>query len=280
MPGCSLPGGCASPVRPARQGRWFGPAQTAILIALLALTVARTTLGELPFGRRPLADAGAYAGHPVSRQLLTPTELTRVVSAVVIVALAAGWAWTGAMGQKRLTLHHGALAVGLVLLAVCLFVSAGRAANRREALNGAAEQISLLLAALMMMQLAREPWRRRLVLVVLAGVATMLAGKALFQLLVEIPEQIADFQAHGQELLATLGHAPGSPAARMFETRLREFTAKGWFGLANPFGSLLVPVFVDLWGMAGLPSSLLRRSSWTHSTTSGGRVSSDLRVAI
>ncbi|NQU76876.1 MAG: O-antigen ligase family protein, partial [Planctomycetes bacterium] len=223
---------------------------TCILAGLLALMASRVTLNEPTFRLYPLVEAGAFASVPTSAQIIAPAELIRVASAVVIFALAAIWAVTSIFGRRHLLLRHWPFAVFLAGLAVCLFVSAARAADRREALTTAAEQTSLLLAALLVMQLARAAWQRRLVLIVLAALAAMLGAKGLYQVLVEIPEQSADFQQHRAQSLVAVGRQAGSPEAQMLTTRIEERSAKGWFGLANPFGSLMVLVTLAAIGLA------------------------------
>ena len=235
---------------PTRQRPWLVGVRTAVLAALLAIVVARTTLNEPPFRRAPLAEAGAYADRPVDRQMHSAPELMRAASAVAIVALAAVWALTTALGPRRFTLHHAPFGIGLLVLAACLLASAYYAADRREACTTAAEQISLLLAAFLVMQLARRRWQRRLVLVTLVGAATMLGAKGLFQVLVEIPDQIADYRRHEAQRLAEAGHRVGTPGQRMFQARVTERTTKGWFGLANIYGSLMVLATLAAAGLA------------------------------
>lgn len=230
--------------------RWVDFVHLGILIAMLAMMVGRTMLTEPPFSTSPLKEAGAFAGVPLGEQIIASSELLRVGSAVLILALAAGWAVASAGSKRKFTLLHPMFGVWLVLLAACLFASASRAADTRQAINTALEQVSLLTAGFVVIQLARRAWQRRLVLVVLAGLATMLGAKGLYQVLVEIPDQVASFQENKAQQLAALRQAPDSPGARMFETRLRENSTKGWFGLANVFGTLMVLLTLAAVGLA------------------------------
>ncbi len=228
--------------RPARRsppGRTAGAmVETLLLVMLLAMTVARTALNEPPYRRAPLTEAGAYVGVPIAQQMFVPVQALRVAHAAIILALAAAWAIARAVRAERPALRHPLFGLGVVLLAGALLASAAGAADKREAFSTAVEQISLAAAAFLMMQLARAAWQRRLVLIVVVAVGVMLGAKALYQRYVELPQHIADFEANKSERLASVGHETGSPTAQMFETRLREGTAKGWFSLANVFGSL------------------------------------------
>ena len=228
---------------------WVERAHWVILAALLALMVARTTLSEPPFARAPLREAGAFAGIPLAEQIYSAPEVTRVASAVIIVAMASLWALTGAVGGG-LRLRGVWFGVILALLTGCLFASAAGACDRRAAFNTAAEQSSLLLAAWLAMQLCRSALRRRCVLIVLIALAALLGAKGAWQVLVEIPDQVADFQAHRGERLAQAGLEDDSTDSRLFEVRLRERTTKGWFALANVYGSLMILLTLAAAGVA------------------------------
>jgi len=223
--------------------------QLGLLVALLALTAARTTLGEPPFLRKPLAEAGAYADLSAEEQIQQPKELLRVGSAVVILGLTAAWA-ISLLRRGRAVVRHPVFGAAALVLTGFLLASAYQAGDRRQAINTALEQASLLMAAALAMQLAAARWHRRLVLVVIVAIAAMLGAKGLHQVAVEIPAQVADFERNKAERLTAMGHPADSPAAKMLETRLREPTTKGWFSLANPFGSLMVVAALAAAGLA------------------------------
>ena len=228
--------------------RWAATAQTALLVALLALTAARTTLGESPFKRSPLAEAGAFEILGPSAQIQMSSEVARIAAAVAIAILAAGWAVIGAI-QGRLEICRPWLAVLVIALAACLFASAAGAADKREALTTAAEQTALVLSAFLAIQLARAPWQRRLVLIVLAGLAGLQGAKGLYQVWVEIPDTISyHSQIDPRYLLAR--QQDDSPEQRLFEARLFERTTKGYFVLANVYGSLMILLTLAAAGLA------------------------------
>lgn len=237
----------AVPPGEPRAAAW---AQTILLVAILALMVARTMLGESPYSRRPMADAGAFDALPVSEQIHMPNEVARIAAAVAIIVLAAGWALAG-LAAGRLQIHRPLLGVLVLAVIAALFASAAGAADKREALTTAAEQSTLVLAAWLTIQLARPAWRRRLVLIVLVALAALQGAKGLYQVYVEIPSTLADWQAHRSASLAATGQTVQSPEQRLLEARVVERTAKGYFSLANPYGSMLIVLLLAAAGLAG-----------------------------
>ncbi len=222
---------------------------TLLLVALLGLAAGRATLNEPAFNPDPLTEAGAYSPLPAADQLYAPAELMRVAGAAAVLVLASAWA-IGSAIAGRLTLRWPLLAVLTATLGAALLASAHRATAGRSASVAGLEQFALLLGGLLAAQLADAPWRRRLALVVLAGLAVMLGAKGVYQVTTEIPEQWAAFQANRDAILLGQGLDPASPQAELYATRVREATAKGWFGLANPFGSLMVLTTLAAAGLA------------------------------
>lgn len=73
----------------------------------------------------------------------------------------------------------------------------------------------------------------------LLAVVAMLCAKGAYQALVEHPRVVASFDADPGAMLASKGWEPDSPSARLFERRLRQVEATGWFGLSNVYGSVV-----------------------------------------
>ncbi len=235
---------------PGRRSRWLRWTYGVIGAGLLALMVGRMMLNEPTFGRSPLSAAGAYHSLPVAEQIYTPYNVIRIASAVSILALAAAWAIATAFSSGRFVLRHPLFGAVLGALAAMLLISGHLAADRRAGLVTALEQTSLLLACFLAMQLTRAAWRRSLVIVILAGMATTLGLKGLYQATVEIPDQRVEFRANKADQLAAMNIAVDSPEATMYEARVQEITTKGWFSLANVFGSLMVLLTMAAIGIA------------------------------
>lgn len=216
----------------------------AAMACILAVMVARPFVAEAPFRTSQMV----FAVGPVAEIQKPPTELMRVTFAMVLLAGAALWA-LGQAFRRRLHLAGAALAVMVVAFAAWSLVSALSAADKRGALDAWVEQLAMLAAAVVVMQLARQQRRWGLVVVVLAALGATLAALSFQQVLYEVPQRIAEFRADPEKVLLRNGIVPGTPKAGMLEKRLVDPAATGYLGLANVFASLLI---VLLAGGAGL----------------------------
>jgi len=237
--------------------------RAAALVLLLAAAASRCFVPELPFqgsalemlpdramARAHLAGQAQPAApeNPLAYQA-DRSELARMTYAVLLLAAGVLWAIGGAI-EGRLEVRHGRLAAAIALLAVLSLASAMAASNRRSALDSWIEQLSLMAAAFLAIQLC--PVRRRFVtlVVVLAAVGATVAARSYWRVAVEAPQNVADFEAHRLERLAQFGWEADTPQAQVVEARLRDWSAKGFFGLANPFGSLLIVLGFAAAGLA------------------------------
>lgn len=93
---------------------------------------------------------------------------------------------------------------------------------------------------------ARERRLRTLVLAVLVTASVPLAFRGLSQYHIEHPRLVASFEADREARLAAVGIEPGSQAAAIYERRLRQPEATGWFGFSNVFGTIIAAAFVAL----------------------------------
>jgi hypothetical protein len=232
-------------------------------VLLLVAAASRCFVPELPFQGsalemlpgRAMARAGltgpaqpAAPENPLAYQA-DRSELARMTYAVLLLTAGVLWAIGGAI-EGRLEVRHGRLAAAIALLAVLSLASALAASNRRSALDSWIEQLSLMSAAFLAIQLC--PGRRRFVtlVVVLAAVGATVAARSYWQVAVEAPQNVADFEAHRLERLAQFGWEADTPQAQVVEARVRDWSAKGFFGLANPFGSLLIVLGFAAAGLA------------------------------
>jgi len=254
------PAAMVAPPLPAEAGRRGSRVHAAAFVLLLAGVAARCFVAELPFHGSALQflpdpSAGGVATRPVSAADnpsaydVDRTELSRVAFAVLLLGAVALWA-IGGVTAGRLTVRHGRLAAIAALLAAWSLIAAMAASNRRAALNGWLEQLALLAACFLAIQLCADRRRFALAVAVLVGVGATLAVKGFWQVGIEIPDRVADFDAHRLERLTEFGWAPGTPQARLIEARLRDNAITGFFSLANPFASLMVVPLLAAIGLA------------------------------
>ncbi|HET6427230.1 MAG TPA: O-antigen ligase family protein [Phycisphaerae bacterium] len=218
----------AGPSPVARRLEW------AALLCILAVLVARCFISEMPFRISELSTAPTPES-PYN----PPDELLRLIMATALLAAALLWALARAVGP-RATIRGPVMALGVIAFAGWSLLSARGAVDARGALTAWLEQVAILAAAVAMLNLAGDGRKWALVVVVLAALAGTMGVKAVFEVLVEVPERIGQFQADKVAQLARAGLRPGSPGARMFERRLTDPSALGFVALANVFASLLV----------------------------------------
>ena len=224
---------------PARLLEW------AALACILAVMVARVFVPEMPFRRAQVVFRfGSPAG--LKRPMV---ELIRLTFNIILLGAVSLWA-LGQVWRRRFRVGAPALGVLLVLFAAVSFASTTGAVDRRGAVHGWLEQVAILLAAFVMIQLARQRRRWALVAVVLAAIGVSMAFKGLAQVGWEESEHIASFQANPERALRQMGMEPGTPKARMFELRMLDRTVTGYFGLANMLASLLIILTAAAAGLA------------------------------
>lgn len=222
-------------------GRGRGLQSVAFAVLLTCLS-ARVVLSESAFRTSPLL--GVDLSGPVEgdgERVASPdrTELAGMTFVVLIFSAGALWL-AGAAVSGRLRVRCAPLGAAVAVFAAVSLASALGASDRRGALGFWAHQVSLMFAGFLAVQLCTDRRRFAVLLTVLAALGMMLAAKGIWQHLVEAPDRIVDFEANRDRILSGHGLGVGSPEAVMFESRLRDRAPLGFFGLANPFASLLI----------------------------------------
>jgi hypothetical protein len=112
--------------------------------------------------------------------------------------------------------------------------------------------LAALCAFAALAHLVRERSMRVIALSVLAALTAMLATRGAVQVLVEHPATVALYEETRSSFLADRGWLPDSSAALTYERRLRQPEASGWFGLSNPFSTMMGVGVLALAGLAVL----------------------------
>lgn len=108
---------------------------------------------------------------------------------------------------------------------------------------------SAMVGAWALLHAARDARVRRLLTVVIAGAALMYVARGMYHVLVEQPDLVRQFAQDPEAALAQNGLTPGTPAALMYERRLRHPDATGWFVFSNVYGThaaMALALFVAL----------------------------------
>jgi|GEM_PF-1923857 len=137
----------------------------------------------------------------------------------------------------------GTLAI-ITGLSAAAFADAIPAANHFAALIGACDFSMNLLAGWTVALLCNSPNRRAFALSVLASLGAVLAFKGLIQHFVELPQTMAEFSRHPDRWLAHLGIRPGSPAVKLFISRLKSHEVTGFGADNDQFGEALIPLIL------------------------------------
>lgn len=111
-------------------------------------------------------------------------------------------------------------------------------------------------AGLSLSVLARERGARALATGVLIGFLAMMVFRGVVQVFVEHALTLSMYDADPEGQLRAQGFEPGSAPALIYERRLRQAEATGWFGLSNVYGSLCAAGLV---GCAIALVTMLRR---------------------
>jgi len=106
--------------------------------------------------------------------------------------------------------------------------------------------LSSMVVAVTMAHLARDARLRTIALGALLAITAPLALRGAHQLLVEHPAMVAHYNATRDAFLADRGWSSDSAAARLYERRLRQPEATGWFGLSNVLSSMMGAAAVAL----------------------------------
>ena len=114
-----------------------------------------------------------------------------------------------------------------------------------------ADWLAAAVAAVGFAHAARAPGMRALILGGLLGMVTLLAVRGGVQFLFEHTQTVAMFDANKEVVLRSFGWEPGSIQAELYERRLRQPEATGWFGLANIFSAFMAIACVAALTTAG-----------------------------
>ena len=217
------------------------------LACILAVLTVRVFIGETFFRTSQIVVSPPRYSQPEAVSatpegpipLKPPTELARAGLSMILLVGFALWLTAKALQRKAQIRIEPIFIALLGLFIIWVFLSAREAIDKRGALTGAFTQVSILLAAAAIMDLARDKIRRILLVIILASLAGTMGIKALLEFFYEIPQRIEAYQADPAGQLAQIGITPNTPAARMFEKRVFDKAVLGYFGLANVFASLL-----------------------------------------
>jgi len=209
-------------------------AGTLVILAVIALRVLTTALTQSTFDMDPVAALGPQPG-------ITPAA-SLALDAVSLLGAAMVFAAMIASGRRVASFL-------LVLAALPIPVALFHAQRTFEDLWRGSAWCAAVIGAVALAHAVRNPGLRRAALAVLLGVVCALVVKGAGQILIEHPATIAEWDVNRAAFLAERGWDSDSAAARIFEERLRQAEASGWFGLANAFSTVMAATLITCAGL-------------------------------
>ncbi len=219
-----------------RQGIGDVLRQIAWLLILVVL-IGRMTFNESFMVSEPVNLNALLTDTPLDLDPINRELLARGLFSTLLLAAAGAWALalaTDPHARLRFPLWGGAIAT----FTICSAVSTVRAADAVQAWAVWWDQTTILLGGYVVAQLATRQRLRQWVLI-LAALATTLAVKSLYQVLVEFP-LTRQFVADHPEVLGELSSDSDSVWATLYRLRLAAVTPSGFFSHANVFASTVL----------------------------------------
>jgi hypothetical protein len=208
--------------------RWIGAGVVLLIAAIRCLAV--------------MNDGGAFASDPLFDPL-PRAGLTPAWSLALDVALIIGAAMVFmAAAMARWCVRWFLLALVAAPIAI---VMVHGATNFDDAWRGAT-WIAGAIGGVAMTHAARDRVVRIAAIATLAAIVAPLVVRGLSQVLIEHPAMVEFYRRDPAAALAARGLEPGSSGAMIFERRLMQPEASGWFGLANVYGSFMA-LFAAAW---------------------------------
>jgi tetratricopeptide (TPR) repeat protein len=144
----------------------------------------------------------------------------------------AAWAW----GSRHAGRGDRGLIWGLGLFAAAAAAGCWLASDRRLAISQAVISIAPMALGLGLGRILDQPWKRNLVLALIASLAVAASFQCLDQLLYTNPAIVSQYESDPNSLLDPMGIEPGTLQAFLFEHRLMTGGAPGYFTTRNVAG--------------------------------------------
>lgn len=146
--------------------------------------------------------------------------------------------------------------------------------------------LSAMVALVAVAHLARDAKLRAVMFAACIALIGPLIARGLLQVTVEHDQLMEDFRRNRLEFFAARGWEPESNNAKLYERRLMQVEATGWFGLANIYGSVMIPMLIAGVGLTWCAVKRRVSSGWIGVTVlialaaAGGLVMSGSKGAV
>ena len=231
--GCAFAGSAREPAGDLRRGVLVRRVvEVSALFVLLALVGIRPLVGE----------SYDSAGSVITRALQAvadPSPLRTLVFDLLILGSACAWLATRTTAFAHQYRRTG-LEWGLCILALATVASCLGAGNKRLAINASIDWLCYPILTIVLVQLLRESWSRRLLLAVVLASACAQAVQCFDQHLT-FDDTWAQYLASKEDgLWESQGVDTDSPTVELFERRMKSHDVQGFLPHSGIAGSYLV----------------------------------------
>lgn len=222
----------------------IAPALEALALALVLLIVAL----------RPwISESYDASLHSIARVLDTRGDILPDTTAWLDLGIwLAACAAAGAAALRRRPWRWSGLEVGWLLLLLAAVISTIATSNRRIAINAACDGLSVLVLAMLVVNLCRDRFRITLMLAVLAASGVSSAARCVMQVGIEYEETRQQYERMKQVFWQRQGVPLDSPQVKLFERRMDAREATGFFPHSNAQGALLAMSAFAAGGLGGV----------------------------
>ena len=216
---------------------------------------------------RPLvAESYDSAGNPMTMALGSvsdPSPVRTLIFDMAILVSAVGWLVARAIGPYQRYRRTG-LEWGMLIIVPAAVVSCCFAGQKRLAINATIDWLSYLVLTIVLVQLLRHRWQRRVLIAAIVATACVQAVQCFDQYFVGFEDTWAQYEEIKDEFWVRQGVDPDSAKVELFENRINAREASGFLPHSNLTGSYLM-----LCGLVALGVSV-----------SGFRRSTDLKNVV
>lgn len=230
--------------------QWQRALEMAAMLILLGLAVLRPLILET-------YDSSLSSFDEAIRELDDPTPIRTLGFDLLILAAGCLWLLGRAIGDVRRFRWTG-IEFGVALIFLASVISSIDAGQKRLAFNASFDWLCAPLAAVVLVQLLREHWQRRLLLGAVLATACVQALQC-FEDYSRFEETWAYYQQIKEKFWAEQGIELGSSRVDLYEQRMKAREAAGFFAHSNVAASYLA-----LCGLTGLGVVIQR---WRARTT-------------
>lgn len=218
-------------------------------VGVVALAAVRVVVVFSPQVYWAPGSSGEAGGAEISTEL-GPAAASVLDALAVLVLGIAVWVRARSFRPRNGGRVHWVL---LTLWAVGFGFAAWQGRQDAESLRIGAAWMGALALGLAALHLGGDGRARRFMLAGFVAMAIPLAVQAVYQVAVEHPQTLRDYEMRKDEIARERGWTPGSSEQLMFERRMKQVEATGRIGFSNVFGTVTGALAMLALGVAAGP---------------------------